>query len=214
MYPLLGFMVTAGKEELALGVLVGRTLHSNAREGREAYGLLVQRTEHEVRALLRSLCKNHSQADDLAQDAYLSGWQNLRGLKDPDKFLPWIKRLSYRLFLHAERRRKVESRYLAGIEQELQRENQSMSEPATAELDQLLSSCRPLEAELMVLVYAFGFTIEEIAQDRNQPVGTLKSQLARAKQRIRTKVEADQGAGPVQELACTEKQSEITDARC
>ncbi len=56
----------------------------------------------------------------------------------------------------------------------------------------LLGLCRPQEAELMVLVYGFGFTIDEIAQARVQPVGTIKSHLARAKGRIHAALEREE----------------------
>lgn len=37
------------------------------------------------------------------------------------------------------------------------------------------------EGELLILAYGFGFTMDEIAQDRGVPLGTIKSILSRAK---------------------------------
>lgn len=187
--------------------LVARALALSAGESQQAYGLLVRRHEDQVRSLLRALCKHPAQADDLAQDAFLLGWQKLATLKERSKFAAWIKRLAYRLFLHAYRRSKVEQRYLGHLmadAQQAEAEVQAEGELDQDELDQdlvrLLSYCQPAEAQLLVLVYGFGFTLQEVAQERRQPLGTIKSQMSRAKARIHAAVELES--------------AEESDARC
>ena len=154
--------VTELANQLPDELLIARVLSVNqdVTAANDAYGVLVVRYEGQVRGLLRALCRNASQADDLAQDTFLRGWQRLSELRDRAKFAAWIKSLAYRMFLHAERRRKVESRYL----QTLSDDEPLAVEGDNAELGKLLGLCRPQEAELMVLVYGFGFTIDEIAQ--------------------------------------------------
>ena len=162
--------------------LVRKVIRGSGSESRSAYGGLVKRHESPVRGLLRALCRNSAQADDLAQDAFLQGWQRLSSLQDPEKFGGWIKRLAYRLFLHAERRKKVERRYFTGLAAEseqapLNTEGFEISEV----LSELLAMVDQREGELLILAYGFGFTMDEIAQDRGVPLGTIKSILSRAK---------------------------------
>ena len=164
-----------------------------APKASEAYNVLVLRYEQSVRSLLRTLCKNPAQADELAQEAFLRGWQNICQLRDKQKFGAWVKRLAYRLFLHGYRRQTIETRYLRGVESAEQSSichEEAAGLALSEELKHLLSHCHADEAELMILVYGFGFTVEELAQEKSMPVGTIKSHLSRAKQRIRRALEA------------------------
>ncbi|MFT7652410.1 MAG: RNA polymerase sigma factor (sigma-70 family) [Candidatus Azotimanducaceae bacterium] len=175
--------------------LVRKVIEGTGVESRSAYGDLVKLHESAVRGLLRTLCRNLAQADDLAQDAFLQGWQRLSSLQHPEKFGGWIKRLAYRLFLHAERRKKVEQRYFSDVVAEgeqtpLNSEGFEISEV----LSELLAMVDQSEGELLILAYGFGFTMDEIAQDRGVPLGTIKSILSRAKSRIREQQKVKTGA--------------------
>ena len=148
-------------------------------EGRKAFGVLVQRHEKAVRAMLLSLCKDPHQADDLAQDAFIKAWQKLATLQAPEKFLAWTKQLAYRLFLHGWRRSGVEKRVLSQLNPE-----DAYELSVQPEVAELLQHCEPEEAEMLVMVYAFGFTIAELSQSSGVPEGTLKSNLHRVRKRL------------------------------
>jgi hypothetical protein len=63
--------------------LVRKVIEGTSVESRSAYGELLKLHESAVRWLLRTLCRNLAQADDLAQDAFLQGWQRLFSLQHP-----------------------------------------------------------------------------------------------------------------------------------
>lgn len=175
--------------------LVAVSLGRNKARARWAFGQLVRRHEGAVRLLLRSLCRSHAQADDLAQDAFMKAWQALEQLKDPDKFQPWLKRLAYREFLHAYRRAQVEHRFLQTQADAALLVDPLSLEDLDEEVTQILSWCTREQAEMLVLSYAFGFKIDEIAQDRDMPAGTVKSLIHRAKQTIQAQLRAQAERG-------------------
>lgn len=159
---------------------------------RRAYDQLVRRHERAVRALLHNLCRVPAQADDLAQDTFLKAWQALKQLREPSKFAGWVKRMAYREFLHAYRRQQVEHRYVASLSDE-----ESMVAPVEAEdLERVLGFCDTEEAELLVLSYAFGFKISEIAKDKGMAEGTVKSLIHRAKKKIQQNLPLEVGVSP------------------
>ncbi len=56
----------------------------------EAFGKLVARYQHSLVASARHLSRNAEDAEDLAQDALVDAYRNLRTLKDYTKFRAWL----------------------------------------------------------------------------------------------------------------------------
>ena len=84
-----------------------RRLVLRARLGdRDAYGKLVARHQGRVRGWLRHLCRDHAEADDLAQDAFVRAWARIDSLKDTSRFAPWLMKIAYNEFLQERRSRK------------------------------------------------------------------------------------------------------------
>ena len=159
--------------------LVALSLHGTVATRQQAFSVLVTRYEGLVRAMLLNLCRNRALADDLSQEAFLNAWLKLATLENPEKFRAWLKQLAYRQFLHHYRHSKVEQKYAAAEQPEL------VVEMATDdELEPLLALCSPVERELMILCYAFEFTHAEISAARDMSVGTVKSHVYRAKQKM------------------------------
>ncbi len=152
---------------------------------RAAYSSLVLRYEAMVRAMLRGLCGNHATADELAQESFLTAWLELEQLNDVARYGGWLKQIAYRKFLSAMRRNKVEVSYLDSLPPE------ETSEMWSGDLDRVLRLCKPEERELLLLIYGFGFTVNEVATESGRPAGTIKSMLSRARQRIAEQYEEE-----------------------
>ena len=177
-------------DEQTDAVLVQEVLGSRGKASTRAYGVLVQRHENKVRNFLRYLTKQADRADDLAQEAFLNAWEKLATLEDAEKFGSWVQRIAYRLFLHEERHAKVIHRHAESERVVHEITSPSLEAAASGiegvgELEKLLTGCDADEAELLVLVYGFGFTIAEVASERGIAEGTVKSLLHRAKHKIR-----------------------------
>ena len=75
---------------------------------REAFAALVGATRTVVSSIALAIVRDAELSRDVAQDVFLSVWQDLRELRDPESFLPWLRQLtrhrSYHV-LRTERRR-------------------------------------------------------------------------------------------------------------
>lgn len=167
-----------------------QTVVQGGPQAHQAFAILVTRHEGMIRRLLLYLTRNPTLSDDLALDAFLTAWQNLASLREPKKFAGWLKTMAYRKFLHAHRRRQLENDYAQASAIEASDEGVAWdNELDTGELQDLerrLSECSADEREILVLVYGFGFTIREVAAAREVTEGTLKSQLHRARNKLKT----------------------------
>jgi RNA polymerase sigma-70 factor, ECF subfamily len=71
-----------------------------------AYAALVQRHYRHVFALCLGLLANVHDAEDIAQDTVLKGFQGIRKLAKPEQFEPWILRIAKNLCVDLLRRRR------------------------------------------------------------------------------------------------------------
>ena len=79
---------------------------------REAYGVLVERYFGAVRAVGYAYTGNRTDADDVAQEAFLRAFQGLNNLRECAKFGPWLLSIARNLgnSLAARRKREAEVR--------------------------------------------------------------------------------------------------------
>jgi RNA polymerase sigma-70 factor, ECF subfamily len=182
--------VNTPDDDAADAELVLRARQGTLSERHTAYTVLVTRYQGFVRSMLLGLTRQPALADDLTQDTFLTAWQKLNTLVEPQKFGGWLKQLAYRHFLHSYRRKQTEQKHLpeAG---DVVIDTQDIVD-TDAELNELLALCTPLEREIMVLCYGFEFTLKEVAESRGMALGTVKSHVHRAKHKMQQKLEQAQ----------------------
>lgn len=122
-------------------------------------------------------------AEDVTQDAFLTAWQRLPGLKDPDRFLPWLRRILVnraRDHHRGERRRLRPTDLTAALSVVDRRPGRA--DPA-AEVDALTDLHGALEGltldqrAVVALHYLLDLTVPEVASILGIPTGTAKSRL-------------------------------------
>lgn len=169
---------------------------------RNAYAVLVRRHQGAVRALLRRLCKgDEALADDLAQEAFLQAWRKLDQFRGDARFSTWIYRIAYNVFLmHARTQRPQESldeSQESGVDPETtladgaagpQRE--AAAAELSADLQRALARLSDAERAAIVQCYYLDRSHEEAAYVLGCPLGTVKSHLARAKQKLKAQMHA------------------------
>ncbi len=178
------------EDDTADAELVLRARQGTLPERHTAYTVLVTRYQGFVRSMLLGLTRQPALADDLTQDTFLTAWQKLNTLVEPQKFGGWLKQLAYRNFLHSYRRNQTEQKYQPEAA-DVVVDTQTIVD-TDAELNELLALCTPLEREIMVLCYGFEFTLKEIADSRDMALGTVKSHVHRAKVKMQKKLEQAQ----------------------
>lgn len=157
-----------------------------------AFEALLRQHQSGVRKQLRWLCHGDwALADDLAQNSFLQAWVHLRDYQGAGRFATWLYRIAYNQFLMHRRSLKP---------------SVSLTEAAPA--PQLVSSAEPMEQALRLDVqtalrqlpiseqaailhcYYLDLTQDEAALVLGLPLGTLKSQVLRAKVRLRESLAA------------------------
>lgn len=81
---------------------------------RTAYAGLVRRHYDHVFLVCLGVLGNTHDAEDIAQDAMLKGFEQIRRLRDGDQFTGWVVAIARNLSINLLRRRKVAGKLLDG----------------------------------------------------------------------------------------------------
>ncbi len=158
-----------------------------------AFGELVRRRQGWARALLRRMCGNAAEADDLAQDAFMKAWDKLRDLESPAAFPGWFRRIAVTTFLMAKRRQRA-------VFEEIDDASPIASEGSTPEaaagakidLEKALARLSDAERLCVTLNHGEGLSHGEIVEMTGLPLGTVKSHVLRGTDKLRRMLEAAQ----------------------
>jgi RNA polymerase sigma-70 factor (ECF subfamily) len=138
-----------------------------------------------MRAFARSLCRDATQADDLAQEALHKAWKNRASYQAGTNMKAWTFMIVRNQFL-SEKRRSWRSTQLdpAVAEQTLVAVS---NPPAALELDEVRRALHRLpdeQREALILIGVAGMSYEEVSMICGCAEGTIKSRVSRARQRL------------------------------
>jgi RNA polymerase sigma factor (sigma-70 family) len=172
---------------------VHRDLVDRAKRGdEEAFDALAREVGDKCMAIACRILRDTGLAEDAVQSALIVAWRELRTLRDPDRFEPWLHRiLTHECYAEARRR----TQWSANIRL------LPVDGPAeTADIltvndrDQLERAFRRLTLEqraVLVFHHYLGLPLPEVAIRLGIPGGTAKSRLHHATAALRASVEAD-----------------------
>lgn len=161
-----------------------------------AFGELVRRHQSRVRGCLRQLTRDFALADDLAQETFVRAWDKLSSFSGQGRFVSWLMKLAYNEFLQSRRKAK---RYSAAVDrfgtEQTAVHNQAGSAGVafSSDLEVVLAALSEEERSVMVMSFALGLSHAEIGDVTGMPIGTVKSHIHRARQRIREKFPEESG---------------------
>ena len=138
-----------------------------------------------MRAFARTLCGNATEADDLAQDALLKAWDKRDSYTPGTNLKAWVFMITRNQFYSDKRR----SWRVNQLDPEVaERTLMAVSDPmASLELDELRRALTWLsdeQREALILIGAGGMSYEEVAEICGAAVGTIKSRVSRARDRV------------------------------
>jgi RNA polymerase sigma-70 factor (ECF subfamily) len=143
-------------------------------------------------AIACRILRDTDQAQDAVQAALITAWRELRTLRDPERFEPWLHRiLTNECYAEARRRR----RWSAAIHALPLAETSVPGGILTIDdRDQLERAFRRLTLEqraILVFHHYLGLPLPEVADRLDIPIGTAKSRLHYATSALRASLEAD-----------------------
>ena len=139
----------------------------------------------QMRAFARTLCGDMTMAEDLAQDALLRAW-NKRGSYEPGTNLKAWTFMILRNQFYSDKRRSWRSTPLDP--ETAERTLIATSNPiASLELDEVRRALNLLpddQREALILIGAGGLSYEEVSAICDCAIGTIKSRVSRARDRL------------------------------
>jgi len=174
------------------------------RPGKSVFAELIRRYQSHVEKVLYHLAPDWSDRADLSQEVWIRVYRNITRLQEPEKFRGWLSRIATNLFYDELRKRKRVSPPLS-LDAPLNLEDGEMSwdiasddprpddELATQEfyekLREAIADLPEVFRTTIVLREIEGMAYEEIAELTGVSLGTVKSRIARARQRLQSQLQ-------------------------
>ncbi len=172
--------------------LVARAKRGNA----DAYRALVERYKERLFAFVWRIVRNHHEAEDLTQQAFVRAYESLASYSEEYAFSTWLYTIAYRICLNSQRRRRP----LSG---EIDLDPLRVSDPdlpgtlANTEESRRLQTLiwdavdelTTAQKAAVILFYREGKSCQEIGEVLGMPAVTVKSHLHRAREKLRGRLE-------------------------
>ena len=151
-----------------------------------AFGEIMRRHQASVRGWLRHLTRDPDLADELAQVTFIRAWRKLERFSGQGSLRGWLMRVAYRVLIDEQRSRQRIARLGAALENEgIMQEASSAPVAEAPDLPRMMAILSDAERTVMILCHAFGCSHSEASDLTGMPLGTIKSHLSRASERIR-----------------------------
>lgn len=177
---------------------------SGFRPERTAFAELLRRYRSHVDRVLYHLAPDWEDRADLAQEVWIRVYRNIKRLNEPVKFRGWLSRITTNLFYDELRKRKRHQSPLSldapiamadgELDWEIASDNPGPDESLAT--DEFYEHLQTAIADLpesfrttIVLREIQGMAYEEIAEITGVSLGTVKSRIARARQRLQSQLQ-------------------------
>ena len=139
----------------------------------------------QMRAFARSMCRDHAEAEDLAQDAVAKAWSSRERFEMGTNMKAWTFTIIRNQF-YSDKRRSWRSTQLDP--EVAERTLVAVTNPSAGlEIDELRRAMAMLpddQREALILIGAGGMSYEEVSEITGAAVGTVKSRVSRARDRL------------------------------
>jgi RNA polymerase sigma-70 factor (ECF subfamily) len=148
-----------------------------------AFKILVERYQSDIRGLLLRLTHgNKDIVDDIAQESFIRVYKYLSSYSAKAKFKTWLFRIAYNEFYEYYNKNKIFQLNVDSEEVASQEYNNSGN---AIDFQQSLKVLNQNEKIVIVLHFEKGFTHKEISKITNQPLGTVKTNIMRGKEKLK-----------------------------
>ncbi len=163
--------------------------HKNGRSNSERQAFEKELLEHytSLRAFAVSLSRRHDKADDLVQDTMFKALQKYESFEMGTSMKAWLFTILRNEFYSQMRKRGREVGWIEGLEDSL--EHSTMGSDGGASYDfhkhlVYIASLQRDQCDAFIAVCYLGMSYEEAAGRLNCAVGTMKSRVSRARDRL------------------------------
>lgn len=172
-----------------MGGVAEAELVARTRAGdKAAFGLLVERYAGQARRVARAVLGDPDEADDAAQDGFLSALVKLEQYDARRPFGPWLMRIVANAATDRRRRRRVRQAELLDpglVGGGPRPDTEALRSELAERLRAALAELSPRRRTAVVLFDVEGYSHAEIAEMLGVPEGTVRSEVFHARRRLR-----------------------------
>lgn len=184
------------------------------RGHQEAFRELVVRFERPVYSLVARMVQDPATAEDLAQEVFIKAFRRLDTYDPQRKLASWLFKIAHNTTIDHLRRNAPDTVPLEADRSEAEEgrgglaavlADESLEDPSAAaerkdmarSLERAIARLRPEYREVVVLFYLEGASYQEICEAVGLPLGTVKTNLHRARKELAQEMAAlGWGPGP------------------
>lgn len=165
-----------------------------------AFDALVERYQRRVYGLCRRMLGDDEEAADVAQDVFIRAYRHLDRFDVSRRFKPWIMTIASNLSVNRLKARRPRAESLDQSPDDTGRAPREVADAARgpaqeveagefrAQLEAAIAELPDHHRLVALLRYVEGLRYEEIAAATGLPLGTVKTQLFRAKRGLRKRL--------------------------
>ena len=151
----------------------------------EAFARLVDRYRDAASAVAYSYLGGFDDVQDAVQEAFVHAYCNLRQLREPAKFGPWLRRIAANSCAMALRKRERSNVSLDEVAEQPSASDDAHRIAARAVVREALGKLSDATRLTVTLSYINGYSHAEIAEFLEVPLTTVRSRLRHAKRKLR-----------------------------
>ena len=175
--------------------LIERTLDGD----HSAFGMLVERFQRSIFRVAFAIVRDQSEADAITQDTFVQAYTNLARFERRSEFATWLTRIAINRSRDSLRRQRFVSLFATGDDGNERPILEPVDERSDPERDLMTSELRsaieraerrlsPQQKVMFRLRHYEGLSIEAIATHLGLRGGTVRAQLFRAAEKIRSEL--------------------------
>ena len=169
-------------------VAIARLVHrAQLHSDNAAFSALIAEHQSRLRSFLLRLCKDYDSANDIAQETFIIAHKKLHTFNGSGDFSSWLFTIAYRCFLQAQRsnKRRIEIAELYAKDHVVDVQSYESISTAQIDLERAMLTLKQAEIAAISLCHSYGFSHAEVADILETPLGTVKSNINRGKQKLR-----------------------------
>ena len=177
----------------SIELMLRAELPAARRGSHEAYGRIVRACQNTVTAIALAITGDVQASEDIAQEAFLSAWQQLDRLRNSASFLPWLRQITRNLardWLRAQAQRPLsgEAAEIAiGMAADPSPEpaDRLLRGEAEAAAEDIISALPEDSREVLLLFYREGQSSRQVAALLGLSDEAVRKRLSRARASVR-----------------------------
>ena len=167
-------------------------LVQRARGGdRDAFDVLMSSWLDRLYRIAYLVLRDTDSAQDAVQEALVHCWRGLPGLRDPERFDAWLRRLVMHAITDEAKRRRGMAGKVTTLRLDLVQPDRAAAVADRDELGRVFGRLSVDHRTVVVLHHYLGLTVPEVATALGIPAGTAKSRLHYAAATLRAALESD-----------------------